>query len=68
MEIFFDQLLGSTFIFVKKTHQKAANLMFGLILPVAQVPWWFLGGQYKRVVWTPFAFGCSGHFSNVPQV
>ena len=35
MEIFFHQLLGSTFILVKNTHQKAANLMFGLILPVA---------------------------------
>ena len=42
---FFCQLSGSTFIVVKNTHQKAANLMFGLILPVAKVPWLFLGGQ-----------------------
>ena len=35
LESFFYQLSGSTIIFVKNTHQKAANLMFGLILPVA---------------------------------
>ena len=45
MEIFLPAL-GSTFIFVKSTHQKAANLMFGLILPVAKVPWLFLEVQY----------------------
>ena len=39
MESFFHQLLGSTFIIVKNTHQKFANLLFCLILPVAQVPW-----------------------------
>ena len=49
MEIFFHQLSGSTFIFVKNTHQKAANLMFGLILPVALTPAWFLGGQYINI-------------------
>ena len=36
MERFFYQLSGSTFIFVKNTHPKAANLMFRLILPVAK--------------------------------
>ena len=47
MERFFYQLSGSTFIFVKKkTHQKAANLMFHLISPVAKTPAWFLEGQY----------------------
>ena len=30
------QLSGPTFIFVKNTHQKAANLMFFLISPVAK--------------------------------
>ena len=43
---FFYQLLGSTIIFVKNTHQKAATLLFGLILPVALTPAWFLGRQY----------------------
>ena len=28
-------------VLVKNTHQQAANLMFGLILPVAKVPWLF---------------------------
>ena len=42
---FFHQLSGCTFIFVKKTHKKAVNLMFGLILPVALIPAWFLEGQ-----------------------
>ena len=46
MESFFYQLSGSSFIFVKNTHQKAANLMFRLILPVAKVPWLFLEVQY----------------------
>ena len=36
---------GSTFDFVKNTHQKGANLMFGLILPVLLTPAWFLVGQ-----------------------
>ena len=45
IESFFHQLSGPAFIFVKNTHQKAANLMFCLILPVAQVLWWFLGVQ-----------------------
>ena len=36
MESFLHQLSGSTFIFVKNTHQKSANLMFCLILPVAK--------------------------------
>ena len=47
MESFFYQLSGSTFIFVKNTHQKAANLMFRQILPVAKVPWLFLEVQYN---------------------
>ena len=34
------QLSGSTFIFVKNTHQKVANLMFCLISPVAKSPAW----------------------------
>ena len=33
MESLLHQLSGYTFIFVKNTHQKAANLMFRLILP-----------------------------------
>ena len=46
MESFLRQLSGSTFIFVKKKHtKKAANLMFGLILPVTLTPWLFLEGQ-----------------------
>ena len=36
MESFLHQLSVSTFIFVKNTHQKSANLMFCLILPVAK--------------------------------
>ena len=40
------QLSGYTFIFVKNTHQKAANIMFCLILPTAKVPWWSHGVQY----------------------
>ena len=43
---FFHQLSGFTFIFVKNKHQKAANLMFGLILIVGVIPAWFLEGQY----------------------
>ena len=39
------QLSGSTFIFVKTTHQKDTNLMFCLISPVAKIPAWFLEGQ-----------------------
>ena len=44
-ESFFLHLSGSTIIFVKK-HQKASNLMSGLILPVALTPACFLEGQY----------------------
>ena len=47
MESFFHQLSGSTFIFVINTHQKAANLMFGLVLHVALIQAWVLGGQFK---------------------
>ena len=46
MEIFSYQLSGSTFIFVKNTHQKAANLLFCLILPVAKSPAWSLEGRF----------------------
>ena len=52
IESIFHQLSGSTFIFVKNTHQKAANLMFCLILPVALTPAWFLGGQYSVMMYT----------------
>ena len=48
IESIFHQLSGSTFIFVKNTHQKAANLMFFLISPVAKTPAWFLEGQCMR--------------------
>ena len=48
MESLLHQLSGYTFIVVKNTHQKAANLMFRLILPAAMVPWWFLGVQYDQ--------------------
>ena len=47
IESIFHQLSGSTFIFVKNTHQKAANLMFCLISPVAQSPAWSVEGQSK---------------------
>ena len=43
----FHQLSGFTFIFVKNRQQKAANFMFCLISPVAQIPAWFPEGQYK---------------------
>ena len=43
-----DFFSGSTFIFVKNTQQIAANLMFGLILAVAKVPWCFLEGQFMH--------------------
>ena len=46
-EIFFNQLSGSTLIFVTNTNQKSANLMFRLISPVAKTPAWFLEGQFK---------------------
>ena len=40
---------GSTLIFVKNTHQKAANLMFCLISPVGMVPWRFLGAKFNCI-------------------
>ena len=46
IESIFHQLSGSTFIFVKNTHQKAATLTFCLISPVAQIPAWSLEGQF----------------------
>ena len=50
MESLLHQLSGYTFIFVKNTHQKAANLTFLLILPAAMVSWWFLGVQYRTFI------------------
>ena len=58
MESFFYQLSGSIFSFVKKTHQKAANLMFCLILPVAKVPWLFLEVQSRESI---------GHYTGLGQ-
>ena len=46
MESLLHQLSESTFIFLKNTHQKTANLTFCLISPVAQIPAWFLEGQF----------------------
>ena len=51
IESIFHQHSGSTFIFVKNTHQKAANLTFCLISPVARIPAWFLEGQF--IICTP---------------
>ena len=48
IESIFHQLSGSTFIFVKNTDQKAANLMFCLISPVAKTPAWFPEGQSMK--------------------
>ena len=39
--------------FVNNTHQKAASLMFDLILPVAEVPWLFLGVQFNGLLTDP---------------
>ena len=50
IESFSPQLSGSTFIFVKNTHQKAPNLTFCLISPVAKIPAWLLEGQSKEVL------------------
>ena len=55
LEIFY-QLSGSTFIFVKNTDQKAANLPFCLISPVAKTPAWFLEGQYMPHWWPMYLF------------
>ena len=44
----FHQLSGSTFIFVKNTHQKAANLLFCLISPAGMVPACFLGVKFNK--------------------
>ena len=49
MDSLLHQLSGYTFIFVKNTHQKAANLTFCLISPVAKIPAWFLKGNIKGV-------------------
>ena len=48
IESIFHQLSRSTFIFVKNTHQKAANLTFCLISPVAKSPVWSLEGQFNK--------------------
>ena len=47
IESIFYQLSGSTFIFVKSTHQKAANLVLCLISPVAKSPAWSVEGQFN---------------------
>ena len=44
--ILFTSFQDLPFFWVKITHQKAANLMFRLILPVAKDPWLFLEVQY----------------------
>ena len=44
--LFFTSFQDLPLFFVNNTHQKAANLMFPLILPVAKVPWLFLEVQY----------------------
>ena len=53
---FFSELFNGKFFspafriylhFCQNTHQKAANLTFGLILPVTIIPGWFLGGQSR---------------------
>ena len=54
MESLLHQLSGYTFIFVKNTHQKAANFTFRLILPAPMVSWWFLGVQYI-INWRQYA-------------
>ena len=46
IESIFHQLSGSTLIFVKNTHQKAANLMFRLILPGVGDRWQVTGDTY----------------------
>ena len=47
-EEFFSSAFRTYILFVKNTHQKADNLMFRLILPVAKDPWLFLEVQYKQ--------------------
>ena len=55
---FSDLFIGEVFLpafriylyFCQNTHQKAESLMVFLILPVAKVPWWFLGVQYMQCV------------------
>ena len=49
MESFFTRFQDLPLLLSKHTHQKAANLTFRLILPVAKVPWWFLGMQYTSL-------------------
>ena len=49
IESIFYQLSGSTFIFLKSTHQKTANLMFCLISPVAKSPACSVEGQYSII-------------------
>jgi hypothetical protein len=64
MEISFYQLSGSSFFFVKNTHQKAVYLLFHLILQVAKEPWLFLEvqfsfGAYSQRLRTGFATVCA---------
>ena len=66
MESFLHHLSGSTFfLVVKNTHQKAANLMSCLILPVGMVPWWFLGEQYNSIISIYFLFLFVKYFQNL---
>ena len=44
---FFSPAFRIYLFFVKNTYQKAADLMFGLILPVGTGLAWFLGGQFR---------------------
>ena len=63
---FSDLFIGEVFLpafriylyFCQNTHQKAESLMVFLILPVAKVPWWFLGVQYMYT-WLQTALCCS---------
>ena len=59
IESIFHQLSGSTFIFVKNTYKKAANLMFCLISPVEKSPAWSVEGQSKGTGYTPWFFRMS---------
>ena len=49
MQSFFTSFQDLPLVFVKNTHPNAANLTFGLTLPVALTPAWFLGGQFMNI-------------------
>ena len=46
-EFFFTSFQDQQLFLSKHTHQKAAKFMFGLNLPVALTPAWFLEGQSR---------------------